>query len=143
MYRNQSSFDAHSVKESVKKRSEIVRRNALRTVRILFTFVPMLMLYNAARAGSLDIVPQKIVNFKDLNLNTPEGAAALYRRLTSAAYDVCASPYRYDLSELKLQTCIRDAVSRAIDQVNRPLLSSIDNGKTRKAGRRVMLAKVR
>jgi hypothetical protein len=94
MYRNHSSVDVHSVKESVKKRSEIVRRNALRTVRILFTFVPMLMLYNAARAGSLDIV-------------------------------VCASPYRYDLSELKLQTCIRDALSRAIDQVNCPLLSSI------------------
>jgi UrcA family protein len=118
--------------------TKIVRTNALRTAWIMFTFAPMVMMYNAARAGeSVDTLPHKVVSFKDLNLDTPEGAAVLYRRIASAANEVCGNPNRYDLSQLKLQICIKDAVSRAITQVNRPMLTSLYNEKTGKADKKV------
>ena len=135
---NHSIFNTHSVKESVMSIKKIVRTKALRTIWIMFTFAPMVMLYNAARAGeSVDSLPHKVVSFKDLNLDTPEGAAVLYRRITSAANEVCGNPERYDLSELKLQICIKDAVSRAITQVNRPILTSLYNKKTGKTDKQV------
>ena len=73
------------------------------------------LLVDAAQASdAFDTTPHKVVSFKDLNLNSPEGVAALYKRIKSAAYDVCGSPYRYDLSQYTSQVCIKDAVSRAI-----------------------------
>jgi UrcA family protein len=139
--RNHSTFSAHSVEESVMSITKIVRTNALRTAWIMVTFSPMVMMYNAARADeSVDNLPHKVVSFKDLNLDTPEGAAVLYRRITSAAKEVCGNPDRYDLSPLKLHICIKDAVSLAITKVNRPMLTSLYNEKTGKADKKVILA---
>ncbi len=99
---------------------------------------------NAAQAGEPDnSVPHKVVSFHDLNLNSPEGAAALYRRINAAAYEVCGSPDRYDLSTLKLHRCVKDAVSRAIAQVNSPMLTSLYEAKSGKAETKVTLAKAR
>jgi UrcA family protein len=99
---------------------------------------------NAAQAAEPDnSVPHKVVSFHDLNLNSPEGAAVLYRRINAAAYEVCGSPDRYDLSELKLHRCVKDAVSRAIAQVNSPMLTSLYQAKTGKAGAKVTLAQAR
>jgi UrcA family protein len=139
--RNHSTLNAYSVKESVVSITKIVRTNALRTAWIMFTFAPMVMMYNAARADeSVDALPHKVVSFKDLNLDTPEGAAVLYRRITSAANEVCGNPDRYNLSQFKLQICVKDAVSRAITQVNRPMLTSLYNEKTGKVDKKVTLA---
>jgi UrcA family protein len=93
---------------------------------------------NAALAGEPDnSVPHKVVSFRDLNLNSPEGAAVLYRRINSAANEVCGDPDRWDLSQLKLQICVKDAVSRAIAQVNNPMLTSLYQAKTGKTGAKV------
>jgi UrcA family protein len=93
---------------------------------------------NAAQAGEPDnSVPHKVVRFSDLNLNTPEGVAVLYRRINSAAYEVCGNPDRYDLSELKQQICVKDAVSRAIAKVNSPMLTSLYEAKTGKSNAKV------
>lgn len=92
----------------------------------------------SAQAGEPDpAVPHKVVSLRDLNLNSPQGVAVLYRRINSAAQEVCADPYRYDLSELKLQSCVKDAVSRAIAQVNNPMLTSLYQAKTGKEGKNV------
>jgi UrcA family protein len=99
---------------------------------------------SAAQAGEPDnTVPHKVVSFRDLNMNTPEGVAVLYRRINSAAYEVCGNPDRYDLSELKLQMCVKDSVSRAIAKVNNPILTSLYQGKTGKADKKVTLAQAR
>ncbi len=114
--------------------SKIVRANALRTVWIMFTFTPMVMLYNAARAD--EAVATERVYFKDLNINSPEGAAVLYGRIKKAANVVCGESRNADLSQIRLvQACINDAVSRAVAQVNSPMLTSIYNEKTGKAGK--------
>jgi UrcA family protein len=88
---------------------------------------------NAAQAGEPDnTVAHKVVNFRDLNLNSPEGIEVLYKRIKSAAREVCADPLRYDLSEFKLRPCIDDAMSRAIAEVNSPMLTSLYQAKTGK-----------
>ncbi len=97
-----------------------------------------------AQAGEPDnSVPHKVVSFHDLNVNSPEGAAVLYQRIKMAAYEVCGNPDRFDLSELKLQICVKDAVSRAIAQVNNPVLTNLYEGKTGKTPAKVTLAQAR
>ena len=136
---NHSTFNAHSVKESVMSITKIVRISALRTAWIMFTFAPMVMLYNAARADEA-VVTQR-VSFKDLNLNSPEGAAVLYGRIRRAANQVCGQWDTFNLSQWHaVHTCISDAVSRAVAQVNRPMLTSLYNEKTSKADKKVTLA---
>jgi UrcA family protein len=98
---------------------------------------------NAAQAAEPDnTVAHKVVSFRDLNLNSAEGVEVLYKRIRSAAHDVCADPYRYDLSEFKLRPCIDDAMSRAIAQVNNPMLTSLYQSKGGKVDKKVALAKV-
>jgi UrcA family protein len=140
--RNRSIFNAKSVKESVMSIVKIVRTNTLRTAWILFTFAPMVMLYNAARAD--EAVPTEVVRFKDLNLNSPEGAAALYGRIKRAATEVCGHWGKVDLSQLHAeQTCVSSAVSRAVAQINSPILTSLYNEKTGKTDKKITLAQSR
>ena len=95
------------------------------------------MMVDAARASdAFDTTPHKVVSFKDLNLNSPEGVAVLYKRIKSAAYDVCGRPDRYDLSQFKTEICVRDAVSRAIVQVDNPMLTSLYESKTGKTDKK-------
>lgn len=139
---NHSTFNAHSVKESVMSIRKIVRTNALRTAWVMFTFAPMVMLYNAARAD--ETVATQRVSYKDLNLNSPEGAAVLYGRIKKAANEVCGHWDNFDLSQLHaVQTCIDGAVSRAVAQVNSPMLTSLYDAKTRKADKKITLAQSR
>jgi UrcA family protein len=133
--RNHSTSNPRSVKESVTRITKIVRTNALRTAWIMFTFAPMVMMYNAARAD--EAVASRVVSFKDLNLNSPEGAAVLYGRIKRAAKEVCGTWDSVDLSQLHaVQACISDAVSRAVAQVNNPMLTSLYNDKTGKADKK-------
>jgi UrcA family protein len=102
---------------------------------VIFASAPITMVAMAGEPS--DTVPHKVVSFRDLNLNTPEGAAVLYRRITSAANEVCGNPDRWDLSQLALRTCVKDAVARAIAQVNKPMLTSLYQAKTGKADKKV------
>jgi UrcA family protein len=133
--RNHSTFNGQSVKASVMSVTKIVRTYAIRIAWLVFASVPIsTIVTNAAQAGEpVDTPPHKVVSFRDLNLNSPEGVAALYGRIKSAAYDACGNPDRFDLSQLKLQTCIKDAVSRAIADVNSPMLTSLYQAETGKA----------
>ena len=140
--RNHLTFNAISVKESAMSIAKSVRTNALRTAWILFTFTPMVMLYNAARAD--EPVATQRVSFKDLNLNSAEGAAVLYGRIKRAANEVCGHGENFDLSQIHaVQICIDGAVSRAITQVNSPTLTSLYNEKTSKADKKITLAQSR
>jgi UrcA family protein len=122
--------------------TKIVRTNAFRTALIMFTFAPMVMLYNAARADA-PVATQR-VSFKDLNLNNPEGAAVLYGRIKRAAYEVCGHWDNFDLSQLHaVQTCIDGAVSRAVAQVNSPMLTSLYKDKAGKSDKKITLAQAR
>jgi UrcA family protein len=116
--------------------TKIIRTHAIRIACVMLTSGSISMAGSAAQAGDFGTPPHKVVNFKDLNLNTSEGAAVLYARIQSAAYEVCGSPDRYDLSELKLQTCVKAAVSEAISHVDRPMLTNLYEAKTGKVDKR-------
>ena len=77
-------------------------------------------------------VPQKSVSHADLNLNSSAGVAALYKRIESAATEVCQLPQgtRQLKLETELKACRADATDRAIMQANLPALSAMHLAKT-------------
>jgi UrcA family protein len=66
-----------------------------------------------------------------LNLNTSEGVAVLYRRIKSAAIEVCGPPDPWDRAQRR-EACINSALSRGVGQVNSPMLTSLYNAKAGK-----------
>jgi UrcA family protein len=70
---------------------------------------------------------QQTVRFGDLNLHSVEGAATLYRRITSAAEDVCA-PSSMPGSRIvssDYRNCVARAVGEAVAKIDRPELSTL------------------
>lgn len=85
-------------------------------------------------ADNNDEVPHAAVKFADLNLSSPAGAAALYRRIYAAAHDVCGS-FDADIRDLRglsrHAACVHKAVRNAVAKVNQPALSAIYNARNR------------
>jgi UrcA family protein len=70
----------------------------------------------------------KKVAYGDLNLETEQGANALYKRLHIAAEEVCAPYQSIDLARrIAWQTCINRAVATAVERVNRPMVTAVHN----------------
>lgn len=64
-------------------------------------------------------VPQETVKFKDLNIDSPAGVAALYQRLHAAAQHVCYA--QWDKDPVKVQraeTCANEAQARAVSRLH-------------------------
>ncbi len=78
------------------------------------------MLPATARAADGNVLTQK-VSYADLNIQTPEGAKVLYKRIVHAAYAVC--PDYGDLNETF--RCVNKAIAGAIKQVDSPALSAL------------------
>jgi UrcA family protein len=129
---NHSIINAQSVKESIRSITKVVRTNAMGIAWAMLASGPITWVANAAQAD--EAVPHKVVSFKDLNLSSTEGAAVLYGRIKSAANEVCGKQDGIQLSQLHAtQTCINEAVSRAVAQIDRPMLTSFYRAKTGKA----------
>jgi UrcA family protein len=112
--------------------TKVFRTNAIGIAWVILASGPMTWVATAAQAG--ESLPHKVVSFKDLNLSSTEGAGVAYRRIKSAADEVCGKRDRFELSQSHaIQTCINEAVSRAVAQVNSPMLTSLYNAKTGKA----------
>lgn len=81
-------------------------------------------------AGDNGDMPHAVVRFGDLNVSSPDGAAALYHRIYTAAYEVCGTvdtDRRYLPDPLGLHTCVHHSVRNAVAKVNQPALSAIYN----------------
>ena len=77
-------------------------------------------------AGTVDPLPlSQRVHYSDINLADSAGAKLLYERLMTAADLVCA-PYKGDeLAQQKpYRSCVRQAVSVAVADINSPMLTS-------------------
>jgi UrcA family protein len=69
--------------------------------------------------------PSIRVKYGDLNLQAPAGVEILYRRIDSAAKDVCAYANERELSILAFEhNCVASTESRAIKQVHNEALSA-------------------
>jgi UrcA family protein len=86
-----------------------------------------------AAAGSLPEARSETVQYADLNLSNPQGAAALYRRIVAAARNVCDRG-GFDLaSQQAIRACIDEAVADAVTKVGHPELVGVYNAKSHRA----------
>jgi UrcA family protein len=77
-------------------------------------------------------VPQLIVDYGDLAVSTPGGAAALYHRIRAAAVTVCRRLDEHALApKLLNDACVQKAIADAVTKVDRPALSAVYNAKDR------------
>lgn len=89
----------------------------------------------SSRAAEREELRQTVVRFDDLNISSPRGAAALYRRIAAAASEVCGA---FDLSGRELGSranvndCVHKAISGAVTKVDRSELFAIYNAKNSK-----------
>lgn len=70
-----------------------------------------------------DQVRTEVVNFQDLNVNTPAGVTALYMRIHGAAARVC-SVLPSTGQQLRELRCVKSAVAEAIEKVSLPALTA-------------------
>jgi len=98
---------------------------------LVTTYVGVLGACTDAYAADTSTVPglefaQRTVNFADLDLTRAAGAEALYARIRSAARQVCAPSFaNWELKSLETtRPCIDQAITRAVADVNAPLLTS-------------------
>jgi UrcA family protein len=68
------------------------------------------------------------VSYADLNLNTEAGAEVLYRRLRSAADQVCMSSGSLDAGiRAAWRACYDKAMNSAVASVNKPMVTALHN----------------
>ena len=76
--------------------------------------------------------PSMTVSYADLNVKSPAGVEALYKRIKKAAYEVCQIPtgtHQIKI-ESELKACKADAIDRAVQQSNLPSLTALHQSKT-------------
>lgn len=90
--------------------------------------MPALFAQSAMAATRVDEAPSEIVRYHDLNLNSPEGVAGLYRRIQGAAADVCQSVEGPQVVNRLFRTqwneCVSHAVANAVKAVHNDKLSA-------------------
>jgi UrcA family protein len=90
----------------------------------------------ALSAGAADATEARstTVKFGDLNVSSPEGAAALYARIRSAAKTVCSPIEATDFPfRTAFEVCVHKAIADAVTKVNRMELYAVYNQHNRPA----------
>jgi UrcA family protein len=98
-----------------------------------FTAMLLACVLVASNARADEQLRSETVKFQDLNVSTPAGAEALYRRIHAAARRVCESPSGWPSAwpeQVGAAACAKDAEARAIAKVNLPLLTAYYRTKT-------------
>ena len=92
------------------------------------------MLLACVWAGSTAFAGEQVrsetVKFADLNVNTSQGAQALYGRIHAAAWHVCSTTSADPFNQLGARDCARKAEAKAIATVNLPQLTAFYRAKT-------------
>jgi UrcA family protein len=85
----------------------------------------------AQNPQAMQDIPQQRVNFADVNLDSPAGVAKLYRRIESAAEQVCVDPAVRDVRRIAQgKLCLQQAIARAIRQIDLPALTALHGSKS-------------
>lgn len=86
----------------------------------------------ASAGNATNGLPQRTVQYSDLNLASPSGVVALYQRIRTAARAVCEPLVFSDLQwHAEGQRCTHEAIQRAVYEVNAPLLTGYYLAKNR------------
>jgi UrcA family protein len=80
----------------------------------------------AAVAGESPTVQSRNVHYGDLNLESQQGVAQLYSRLSYAARRVCSDGHTWSGAAQKSaeSKCIHNAIANAVSKVNKPQLTA-------------------
>jgi UrcA family protein len=85
--------------------------------------------------------PQITVKFADLNVSSPQGAAALYARIQLAARQVCLPVNERDPSSKgRTDACVHKAIADAVTKVGQPALLDVFNARNGQSTRIVLAA---
>lgn len=96
----------------------------------------------SADTGSTDDVPKIVVSLAGFEMSTPQGADLVYGRIRSAAKIVCRVDQSRELAQIaRARACFQSAVSDAVAQANRPLLSQLHARRTGGQGELVRTAR--
>ncbi|TAJ93941.1 MAG: UrcA family protein [Gammaproteobacteria bacterium] len=81
-----------------------------------------------------DSVPGRTISYADLDMDTQDGAQALYNRVNKAARKVCKVMYPpYSLTGgVQHKQCVADLVEGAVNEVGKPVLTAIHEERTQK-----------
>jgi UrcA family protein len=93
----------------------------------LLTFIVCLLGITPAWSGTPD-VRSVTVSYGDLDLSSPAGANALYRRIQGAAKQVCGYAGADLIEQSIWRGCYRNAIANAVGKVNNPLLTAVHTG---------------
>jgi UrcA family protein len=74
-------------------------------------------------------LPQATVKYGDLNVSSPQGAAALYARIRVAADGVCRSLDGRGFASILYSRCVHKAIADAVTNVDQPALNTVYNMK--------------
>jgi len=80
----------------------------------------------AAFSADEDPPPTRKINYADLNIQSPAGARVLYRRIRTAAIELCHFRDSWDLSiKHRREECIQRAVDEAVRSVPSAQLAAL------------------
>jgi UrcA family protein len=98
-----------------------------------------------AHAGEASVnAPTRTVHYADLNLNTPAGISVLYKRIRSAAEQVCGDVASRRLEEAAAaKACVAHAVSASVHSVNNVELTNEYNAHIGVAQKSINIASIR
>jgi UrcA family protein len=98
----------------------------------LVTFAVATLFGSVAHAQTLPAPSgkQAIINYADLDISRPAGAAVLITRMRRAAAQVCGpAPDARDLIMYRFyRNCVTDTVARGVAAVNAPVVSELYRG---------------
>jgi len=101
-------------------------------------FISLLPLAASAAQGSRPQFegPAVVVNYADLDINTPRGAEKLYERIEHAAVQLCP---QVDFQEIQRYAvslrCRNDVVAHAVCSINSPQLATVYAARTHHVAR--------
>jgi len=93
----------------------------------LLTFIVCVLGITPAWSGTPD-VRSVTVSYADLDLSSPAGANALYRRIQAAAKQVCGHAGADLIEQSIWKACYRNAIGDAVAKVNNPVLTAVHTG---------------
>jgi UrcA family protein len=115
------------MQSSIKIQSRSITSTPLRTL-VAGAILGALALSFASVSSADDRTspPQVIVKFADLDVSTQQGAQTIYRRIHSAADNVCFRMYASNEAyKLNRDACLQKVIADAVTKVNEPALSAI------------------
>jgi len=122
--------DEHKPTSQIQERLMATAASKLTTFRRSFAvagaFAALAVTTTSFATPYSEAAPAVTVRYDDLNLATPAGVDALYRRISSAARAVCSDENSRGLAFVAAtELCRANAVAKAVREVNNPQLALV------------------